>query len=556
MNPGSLKHALTLSAVVVSFLAARFASSRLSRLERWFSAIACRRVLAVLLVGIAAIVARVALLPIDPVPQPTIHDEFGYLLAADTFAHGRVVNPQHPMWIHFESFHIIVTPFYASKYYPAQGLFLAAGKALFGHPWVGVLLSVAAMCAAICWMLQGWLPAGWALLGGVLVLLRFDLVDYWINSYWGGAVTALGGALVLGALPRMMRGHRLRDAIWMGFGIALLVHSRPYEGSLLCVPVGGAVLFWILRRKGPPIRVVFLRAILPVGLLALLAVGGLALYNWRVTGNPLRLPYQVHETEYDPVPPFIWQAPRPIPAYHHDVMRRFYVDWVLPAYELKRSSFVDFLQAEYEGWPTLVFALNLATVIPGIMFPWILRDRRIRLLVIVCVISVAGSLLISFLPQPHYFAPIVGAIFGIVLQGMRHLRVWGHHTHRRGILVVHALVVLSILLAARNVACIPLNLPFPESYRQYLERPKVKAQLESLPGPQLAIVRYMPDHYVHDEWVYNDADIDAAKLVWARDMGAAKNEELIRYFRNRWVWLVEPDADPPKVSPYPVSPTP
>jgi hypothetical protein len=523
-------------------------------IERFFSRLAGRQRLCVLLIGLAAIAVRLGLIPILSIPQPRFNDEFSYLLAADTFAHGKLTNPTHPMWIHFESFHIIQQPTYMSMYPPAQGLVLAAGQ-LLSNPWIGQVLITALMCSTLCWMLQAWLPPPWALFGAALAVLRLGILSYWMNTYWCASVAAFGGALVLGAWPRLRRDLRVRDSLLMGLGLVVLANSRPFEGLVFSLPVAAAMLWWLASKKRPALKASLSQIVLP--LLLILVSGALATgyYYRRVTGDPFRMTYQVNRATYATAPYFLWQTPRPEPVYHHAVMRDFY-RWELGEFE-KNHSVIGFsrraLEKAYSWWQ---FYLGPLLTLPLLALPWVLRESvlrqpKMRLLVAICAAMIVGFAVQTW-TLPHYYSPAVGALYILLVQCVRYLWHWRPGNHKVGPSLVRMIPVLACSMILLRVAAAAGHLSIEPAWpRGDMERHAILIQLKKQPGLQLVIVRYDPHHDPVREWVYNDADIDNAKVVWARDMGQNDNQELLRYFHDRKVWLVQPDSSETQVLPYP-----
>ena len=584
----------------------------LGLIEKKFSRFAKNKWAALVTIGSAAVVARLALLPWMPVPQPKIHDEFSYVLAGDTFAHGRLVNPPHPLWIFFDTFHVIQHPSYASMYPPAQGAVLAIGQ-LLGHPWIGVLLSTAAMCMAMTWMLQGWMPPEWALLGGVLIFFRLGLFSYWMNSYWGGAVAATAAALVLGAFPRILEFRRPRDAVAFGLGAGILAISRPVEGFIFCIPLTVALLWWTLRRETAG-RASYVRRVLsPVAAILACVVGFVGYYNSRVTGSPIVFPTFSEQRMYFTTPVFLWEHEKPQRTYANPQFDDFYHNFMPSLYQTGWDQAVG--QLEWKATEFWQFFLGPALSIPFLALPWLLGDRYIRLWLLQVVLSAIGLWVVVFY-HAHYAAPIAATLYLLLMQGMRRTRGWqlsgrgigvglsrlvvlfslfigpvyfAHtimsesnslfdwfHRHslfalavtvfallilRLGILrstgpsraisscevAFLALIMVQVCIVERNLH--PDDYPIVDDLNEPFRKP-VEQRLAALPGQHLVLVRYSKDHNSGEEYVYNNADIDHAKTVWAREIPGMDLTPLLTYFRSRDVWLFEPDEDNGSVHPY------
>lgn len=540
--------AITVFLLVVALLFPRWNEAIFGSVERVFAKIG-RRTLwsaAVLFLGVIAI--RVALLPLLPVPIPGIHDEFSYLLMADTFAHGRLANPPHPMWMSFETFHVNWFPTYSSMYPPAQGAVLALGQ-IFGLPWLGVLFSAAAVSAAVYWMLCAWMPSRWAFLGGVLVALKLGLTSYWMNSYWGGAVAASAGALTLGALARIFKKPRARDALILGVGISLLANTRPYEGLVFCIPAAFLFLRWMVRRAKNPEAggIPWTKVIAPLATVLILVAAFMGYYNWRLTGNALLFPHTLNERTYESQPPFVWQKPFPEKHYNNDRFEEFYNVWEREEYTRSWKGFHNVSVTKTIRFCSAFCWPGLLLLLPGL--PFALRDKKLLLLWFTLAILVPALYMVVW-SNAHYAAPATCVFFALVVQSLRHTRTMGFTRFAWGKAFARTAVILLLVdttSAAVHKECDPLYWTCTGD----VSRELVHTKLRSEPGKHLVMVRYNEDDLsVHDEWVFNAADIDDSKIVWARELDKSQNQKLFEYFKDRKVWLATTEDNHLVLKPY------
>jgi hypothetical protein len=423
------------------------------------------------------------------------------------------------------------------------------------------------LAAALFWALEGWFAPAWALFGTLLALPLCSF-SYWMNSYMGGSVAAIGGALVAGAYPRLtgrLAGRKRDNAAWaLGAGFVLLFFTRPYEGLLIAVPTVALVL---LAR----VSVGAWARIACVGLAGAAAMG---YYDQRVTGNPFQLPYFEYQAQYQATPQFNVQSLAAPKQFRYEYMRlidevwertqwenarrpRFLVDrplqWVaaaamfaggtgsfLPLIAL-RASVVD--QGAVLNLSNLVriFFTGAMVLAPVAIFAWPLaRDRRTRFAVVLVAASIAGSFFSSAFYQ-HYAAPAVAPILILITGASRRLRQTSLGT--LAALIPLAAIGMSVLDGA------PALLREPALLR-VAGRARIEESVKDHPGRHLIIVRYSGGLRPIEEWVYNGADLDRASVLWAHDLGPAENRRLISYFHDREVWLFQPNIDPDWIEPY------
>ena len=397
-------------------------------------------------------------------------------------------------------------------------------------------------------MFQAWVAPPYSLAATLLAIVTWGFTTYWINSYWGGAVPALGGALIIGAVPRLAQRIHLAPVLAATTGAVLLANSRPYEGSLTVLSSAAVLGWWMRREKRPLTLLLDRRVLLPVAAIGVPVLLAMGYYNFRTTGKATRLPYAVNQEAYAASPQFYFLPPPPIPAYRHEAIRQLWVDWDRQLYLAAHHNPL----APWKFSATFLLPFYVLNLLGLAALAGLFIGKRSTVLPALGILALAmlGVMLEKSI-LAHYLAPMCGVWLILAAAAMEACGARG----RAGGMVVAMVLAVAIGASVSEVAGqARMAPPAPGGLDT---RPRLIANLERQGGRHLILVRYTPAHSAHNEWVYNDADIDGSPVVWARDMGEEKNRELLDYYkdsRSRHIWLLEADAPHPDLQPYPNNP--
>jgi 4-amino-4-deoxy-L-arabinose transferase-like glycosyltransferase len=381
-----------------------------------------------------------------------------------------------------------------------------------------------------------------------------------MNSYWGGALAATSGCLVFGSLPRLRERWRKCDAALLGFGFGVHMLCRQFESLLLFFAI---VLFFLPlvfrsseRRNFLRASAVALAAVVPVIVLILLQ-------NRAVTHGWTMLPEQLSQYQYGvPTSLTIQQNPTP----HVPLTPQQELDYKAQA--LMHGPDTDtpsrfLLRLEYRVRYYRFFFLP-PLYIALIAFLFSLRDRRLLWIAITLLIFAVGTNLFPYL-LVHYLAAVTCLFVLASVAGLQQISRLRIRNINVGAEIVRVLVLLCFAEFAvwyglhlfESPAVYPIlryetwdSIGYADDRRALVDK-----QLAVIPGQLLVFVRYSRHHVYQDEWVWNSADIDSSRIVYARDLGPDDDKKLIRYYPHRKVLLLEPDDSPPKLSAFPVPET-
>jgi hypothetical protein len=393
-------------------------------------------------------------------------------------------------------------------------------------------------------MLLGWTTPRWSLVGGLLSVMQFGPLNRWMNYYWGGATSAIAGCLVFGALPRVRREPTVRNAALLGAGIGLQMVTRPFESIFLDIAV---VLFFV-----PELRAAEWPKLWRIARPAMLALAPFVLlqlaHDKAVTGSFTTLPYALSRYQYGVPTTFTFQE---LPSPHAELTQAQHLYYEGQSYVHKAASETPYLERliSRAGFYRFFYLTPLWLALPWFV-PLLWRRYEYAWIVVTILIFALGTNV-----YPYFFTQYIAALTclfvlvavlalgrmnpmaarWLVILCAGHFLFW-YFIHAQGdVQIVRAMTPYETADS--------INLGDPEG------RVAIQRRLDATPGRHVVLVRYFSTHTYH-EWIHNAADIDNARVIWALDAAGAHDELKLRY-PDRTFWLMEPDAIPPRLVPYP-----
>ena len=327
-----------------------------------------------------------------------------------------------------------------------------------------------------------------------------------MNSYWGGSLAAVGGCLVFGASAPAARIAQAFAMAHCWASVSRSIGSRVRTKQSFSRPrrcCFSRDLFNLRALAKPALA----------GALVLLAAIGLSLaQNRAVTGSWLTLPYMLSRVQYGVPASFTWQ-PNPVP--HLELTREQQLQYKMQtSFRASGPETIEtfWLRLEYRvRFYRFFFVPALYVALPFFLLS--LREWRFAWVALTLAIFALG---VNFYPffEVHYLGALTVP-----------LRVGEHHRSRAPQRPKRRLprAVIAVYFCASLILCSGTRAAFTD-HATPDRRAAVIQQLSLAPGKQLVFVRYWPQHIFQNEWVYNDADIDHARIVWARDLGSGRSE--------------------------------
>jgi hypothetical protein len=405
------------------------------------------------------------------------------------------------------------------------------------------------LCALIFWSLSRWVAPRWAFRAALYFALFVGVFSYWTNGYWGGAMNSIGGLLMWGVMPRLRRRPGVPDALLFSLGFLIAVDTRPVE-SIIFVLLAIGWIFWpfVRERRAFPTRVIA-AGVLCVGLGA--ALNGY--YDEKVTGDPLLPGYLAQQKTFGVPQNFYFQKPAIGARFDFPDLRNEYLRQ-LALWRRGRTPRGFAIAAAGKIRRAWAFFVGVALTPVLFALPWAWRSRGVRSALLFAGV-IFGFHLFYHSYYPHYEGCIFGAITLLLIQCWRHLSLWKPGGNFSGAALCRVLPVVAFIGLAAPLAGRMMEGPpgvgkwyagafyYPSWPRKTLDR------FKSRPGRFLVLVKYSENHDPNDDWIFNDRDPAASKIVIARDIGLQSDEALIRRFPGRECWSIDAESIPPRVRP-------